>query len=59
MELLRRQAVTYQVLDDQSPQLWGKYAGNWTRYTRQGFYNYTFTATPTPGALLSLTFSGT
>lgn len=59
MVILRRQVVAYKVFDDQSPELLGKYEGNWTRYARQGFYNNTFTATPTLGDTLSFTFSGT
>lgn len=60
MGLLRRQITyTYIVFDDQGPGLWGNYVGNWSHYTHQGFSNYTFTATSTPGASLSLTFSGT
>lgn len=60
MALLRRQvAYTYVVYDDQGPGLWGNYVGNWTHYTHPEFSNTTYTATPTPGATLSLTFSGT
>lgn len=60
MALLRRQSPTYTSLDDQGPEMWGSFAGNWTHNTTpsQGFYNYTFTATQTPGASLSFHFSG-
>ena len=59
MALLRRQAANYEIFDDQSPTLWGSYVGNWTHYTQNGFNNDTVTATPTPGASLTFTFSGT
>ena len=60
MALLRRQS-DYESLDDQSPEVWGSFVGDWTRNTTtgQGFMNYTFTATQTPGASLSFRFSGT
>ena len=60
MALLRRQSPTYASLDDQGPEMWGSFVGNWTHNTTpsQGFYNYTFTATQTPGASLSFRFSG-
>lgn len=57
MGLLKRQ-TNYVVFDDQGPGLWGNYVGDWTHYINQGFSNYTYTATPTPGASLSLHFSG-
>ena len=59
MALLRRQAVSLEIFDDQSPVLWNSYVGNWTHYSIDGFENGTVTATPTPGASLSFTFSGT
>ena len=58
MALLRRQAVNFEIFDDQSPILWSSYVGNWTHYSEDGFENGTITATPTPGASLSFTFSG-
>jgi len=58
MALLKRQAVTFEVFDDQSPTLWGSYVGNWTHYSNDGFNNNTITATPNPGASLSFSFSG-
>ena len=59
MALLKRQDVTFEIFDDQSPTLWNSFVGNWTRYSAQNFNNDTVTATPTPGASLSFTFSGT
>ena len=59
MALLERQVTyTYVVFDDQGPGLWNNYVGNWTRYSQEGFFNHTFTATPTPGSSVSLNFSG-
>lgn len=60
MASLKRQTTyTYQVFDDQSPELWGSYAGNWTHYPdMDGFYNKTLTATPNPGATFSFAFTG-
>ena len=58
MALLKRQAVSYEIFDDQSPALWNSYVGNWTRYNADGFNNDTVTATPTPGASVSFSFSG-
>jgi hypothetical protein len=60
MVLLERQADNYMVVDDQDPTLWGSYVGNWTHYNylNQGLNNDTVTATSTPGASLSFTFSG-
>ena len=59
MALIKRQTVSYEIFDDQSPTLWNAFVGNWTRYSEEGFNNNTVTATPTPGASLSFTFSGT
>ena len=59
MALLKRQSVTYQIFDDQSPTMWNSFVGNWTRYPADGFNNNTITATPTTGASLSFSFSGT
>ena len=58
MALLRRQSVTYQYFDDQSPIMWGDFAGQWVHYAAEGFYNDTLTSTSTPGASISFTFSG-
>jgi len=58
MVVHRRQTFNDAYFDDQSPQLWGNYLGNWTRYIHQAMWNSTFTQTLTPGASLSLTFSG-
>lgn len=58
MALLKRQDLTFEVFDDQSPTLWNSFVGNWTRYSAQNFNNDTVTATPTPGASVSFTFSG-
>ena len=58
MALIKRQTVSYEIYDDQSPTLWNSFSGNWTRYQEQGFNNNTITATPTPGAYVSFTFSG-
>jgi hypothetical protein len=58
MALIRRQNISYQLLDDQSPTLWDSYVGNWTHYTISGFNNQTVTATPTPGASLTFNFTG-
>jgi hypothetical protein len=58
MALLKRQSVTYEIFDDQGPTLWNSYVGNWTGYPFQGAINNTVTATPTLGASLSFTFSG-
>lgn len=61
MALLKRQTITYEIFDDQSPTLWGSFVGNWTRnHDEDGdFNNSTYTSTATPGASLSFTFSGT
>jgi len=60
MALINRQSVSFRVIDDQSPSLWGNYVGNWTHYNVQGgFNNNTITATPNTGATLSVAFSGT
>ncbi|KAF9780808.1 hypothetical protein BJ322DRAFT_284118 [Thelephora terrestris] len=58
MALLRRQSFTYKTFDDQGPELWGSYAGDWTHYLQNSAYNSTVTVTSTPGASLSFTFSG-
>ena len=58
MALLRRQSIDYQYFDDQDPFIWGDFAGQWIRYTAEGFYNNTLTSTSTPGASISFTFSG-
>jgi len=58
MALLKRQA-NFAIFDDQSSTVWSSYVGNWSHYPAQGFNNDTVTATPTPGASLSFTFSGT
>jgi hypothetical protein len=58
MSLIKRQAINYEIYDDQSPTLWNSFSGNWTRYEQDGFNNNTVTATPTPGAYVSFTFSG-
>jgi hypothetical protein len=58
MALFMRQAVSFVILDDQSPALWNSYVGNWTHCHARGFNNDTFTSTPTPGASFSFGFSG-
>jgi len=58
MALIRRQTINFEIFDDQSPTLWNLFVGNWTRLQFEGFNNDTITATPTPGASLSFTFSG-
>jgi len=60
MALLKRQstATALEIFDDQGPTMWGTFVGNWTLYNAKGFNNNTLTATPTPGASLSFTFSG-
>ena len=58
MALFNRQVLDPGVYDDQSPTLLGLFVGNWTRYPREGFNNNTLTATLTPGASLSFTFTG-
>lgn len=58
MVLIKRQSINYEIFDDQSVTLWNSFVGNWTRYAEAGFNNNTVTATPTPGASLSFTFSG-
>jgi hypothetical protein len=60
MSLLRRQAFSLVIYDDQSKPLYDSYVGNWTRgtYGNKLFYNNTITVTPNPGASLSLSFSG-
>jgi len=59
MALLKRQAVNYEIFDDQSSIMWNSYVGNWTHYPANGFNNDTVTATPNPGASVSFSFSGT
>lgn len=62
MVLLTRQltdAPVNEIFDDQSPEMWYSFAGNWTRSLVSGYNNGTYTATPTPGAFFSFTFSGT
>jgi len=58
MALLRRQTAALEIFDDQGPVMWGSIAGNWSHFDAEGFYNNTVTGTPTPGASLSFTFSG-
>ena len=50
--------MNFEIFDDQSPTLWGSFVGNWTRESVDGFNNKTVTATTTPGASLSFTFTG-
>lgn len=54
----RQQTFTYQVFDDQGPDLMKTYNGNWTHYTYPGFVNNTITATPNPGSTFSFSFDG-
>lgn len=52
--------TVYVTSDDQSPTVWGSFVGNWSRNTTagDGFDNYTYTATQTPGASFSFSFAG-
>jgi hypothetical protein len=59
MALLKRQTISYEVFDDQSPFLMNSYVGDWTHTTYAGFNNDTITLTATPGASFSYTFTGT
>ena len=61
MALHRRQTTDPaggEIFDDQGPDLWGSFVGNWTRYSASGFNNGTLTATPDVGDSLSFAFSG-
>lgn len=60
MALSRRQSYTYEIFDDQSPEVMKTYQGNWTHYIIPGqdWVNDTITLTTTPGATFSLTFGG-
>ena len=60
MALFRRQAAKPNIYDDQHPDLWGLFEGNWYRYHNMTeYHNGTSTATSTTGASLTFTFTGT
>jgi hypothetical protein len=59
MTLNRRQSIVFNVIDDQSPTLWGLYVGNWTHFIADQFNNGTLTSTPTQGDSLTIPFAGT
>lgn len=62
MSLVRSQTYTYEIFDDQGPELMKTYSeDDWTHFIdRTGSWaEGTYTATTTPGASFSLTYEGT